>query len=98
MFDVGVGDEQLDGRIVHGHKLGLAGAAIEEQEMIFAAHDGNELIHDAAGDTGKFVLGLLAEQRLLDRLQLFAGDGFKQRRGADFEGRAAGKPAAERNG
>ena len=98
MFDIGVGNQQLDGRIAHGHQFRLARAAIEQQQMVFAAHDGNELVHDAAGDAGKFVLGFLAEQRLFDRVHFFAGDGFQQGGRADFERRAAGKPAAQRDG
>jgi hypothetical protein len=51
------------------------------------AHHGNELVHDAARDARKFVLGFLAEQRLLDGINFFAGRGFKQSRGADFQAR-----------
>ena len=97
MFDIGVGDEQLDGRVIHGHEFGFARTAIEQQKMIFAPHDGNELVHDAAGNPGKFVLGLLAKQRLFNGIQFFPGDGFEQRCGADFERGTAGKPAAQRD-
>jgi len=95
--DIAVGNEQLDGGVVHGHKLGFARAAIQQQEMVFAPHDGNKLVHDAAGNTGKFMLGFLAQQRFFNGIHFFAGDGFPQRCGADFESGAAGKPAAQRN-
>ena len=52
-----------DGWIVHRHQLGLARAAIEQEQMVFPAHDGDELVHDAAGHAGEFMLGLLAKQR-----------------------------------
>ena len=69
-----------------------------KQDMVFPAHDGNELVHDAARHSGKFVLGLLAKQRLFDRIEFFAGDGFEQRGGGDFQGGAAGQTAAQRHG
>jgi hypothetical protein len=98
MPDIGVGDEQLDRRIAHRHELGFPRAAIEQQEMVFAPHDGNELVHDAARNTGKFMLGLLTQQRLFNGIHFFAGDGFQQRRGADLERGTAGKSAAQRHG
>ena len=66
--------------------------------MVFAPHDGNELVHDPAGNSGKFVLGFLAQQRLFNGIHFFAGNGFKQCRGADFKRGAAGKTAAQRDG
>ena len=60
--------------------------------------DGNKLVHDAAGNAGKLVLGLLAEQRLFNGIHFFAGDDFKQGGGANFKCCAAGKPATQRDG
>ncbi len=65
--------------------------------MVFPAHDGNELVHDAARHPGIVVFGLLAEQRFLNRIEVFAGDDFEQRGRGDLEGCAAGKAAAERD-
>ena len=59
---------------------------------------GNELVHDAAGHAGEFVLGLLAQQRLFDRINCLAGGGFDQGGGADFQRGAAGQAAAQRHG
>ena len=98
VFDVRVHDEHGDRRIVHRHQFRLARAAIEQEQMIFAAHDGNELVHDAAGHAGEFMFGLLAEQRLFNRINLFAGDDFEQGGGGHFERGAAGQAATQRDG
>ncbi len=98
MTDVGIDDQQGDRRIIHGDKIGLARPAIEQQQMIFPAHHGNKLVHDAAGHAGEFVFGLLAEQRLLDGIQLPAGGGLQQGGHTHLQGGAAGQPAAERDG
>ena len=66
--------------------------------MAFTSEGGNELVHDAAGDSGKFVLGLLREKRLFDGINLFCGRGFNQRGGADFKRGAAAQSAAKRHG
>ena len=52
MFHVGVDNEQHHERIAHRHQFGLARAAVEQEKLTFAAKYGNELIHDAAGNTG----------------------------------------------
>ena len=62
-----------NGRVVHRHQFGLARAAIEQQQMIFPAHHGNKLVHDAARHAGEFMFGLLAQQGLFDGIQFFAG-------------------------
>src|SRR3712207_8794594 len=46
----------------------------------FAAQDRGELIHDAAGHAGEVVFRLLAEQRLVQRLQPDAGQGLDEGR------------------
>ena len=63
--------------------------------MVLAAHDGNELVHDAAGHPGEFVLRLLAEERFFNRVNFLAGDGFEQVAVADLQCGAAGQSAAE---
>jgi hypothetical protein len=98
MPDVGVGDEQFNGRIAHRHQFRFAGTAVKQKQMPFAAHDGNELVHDAARHAGKFVFGLLAQESLLDRVQFLSRDGFEQSRGGDFQRGAAGQAAAQRHG
>ncbi len=95
---VGIDDKHGNGRIAHRHQLGFPRAAVEQQHLVFPAHDGNELVHDAARHSGIFVLGLLAKQRLFNRIKFFAGDGFEQRGGGHFKGCAAGQTAAERHG
>ena len=66
--------------------------------MALASEGGNELVHDAAGDSGEFMLGLLREKSLLDGINLFCGRGFNQRGGADFKRGAAAQSAAKRHG
>ena len=82
---------------VIGTNSGLARTAIQQQQVVLLAHHGDELVHDAARHPGVVVLGLLAEQRLVHRVELLARDGFQQGRGGDFQRRAAGQPAAQRN-
>ena len=98
VFHVGVDDEHGDGGIGHRHQFRLPRTAIEEQDAVFLAQDGNELVHDAARHAGEFVLGLLAQQRLFDRIQFPAGDDFEQGGHGHFEGGAAGKTTAQRHG
>ena len=57
--------------------------------MVRPSHDGNKLVHDAAGNTGEIVFSLLAEQRFFDGINFFAGHGFQQGRGGDFQRRTA---------
>lgn len=71
--------------------------AVEQKQVAFLRHDRGELVHDATRDAREFMLRALAEQRLLDRIEHAAGDGFEQRRGGDLQRRAAGKPATERD-
>ena len=67
----------LEGSVI-GTNSGLPGTAVEQQQMVLLAHHGDELVHDAAGHAGVVVLGLLAEQRFVHRVELLARDGFQQ--------------------
>lgn len=60
VLDVGVGDQHHQFGVLQRHQPRLEGPAVDEQRVALLAHDGDELVHDAARHAGELVLRLLA--------------------------------------
>ncbi|KAF5028342.1 hypothetical protein DSECCO2_660080 [anaerobic digester metagenome] len=59
MRAVGIGDHNLHAFQRQRNQLKFKGIAIQINRMPFLSHGGGKLIHDAAHNPGKFMLGFL---------------------------------------
>ena len=86
MRDAGICDDDGEVGIGKGEHLGFARAAVDLNELIYLAEGGGKLIHDAAGDSGKIVLGLLREEGFFPGIESDAKEAFKESGDGTFQG------------
>lgn len=89
VLDAGIGDDDVDIGRSEWDGLGLFGAAVDEDGVVLFGEDGSELVHDAAGNAGEFLFGLLAEQGFIFRVDGDAEDAFDEGGGGDLDGGGA---------
>ena len=81
-------------RIRERHHLGTVGTTVEKHRLVSLGHRDAELVHYAARHAGVLVFGRLAEENLVQRVELVPGQRLEERRSSHLQRGAARQPGA----
>lgn len=98
MADVRIGDDDGEGGVGEGNHFKFAGAAVDEDKLVFGTEGGGELVHDPAGDTGEIVFGFLGQEGLFGGGENGVDEALEESGEGAFEGGGGGEACSEWHG